>query len=510
MRNIAVAVFICILAIKTLPETHGQEAPVTSRSSIIELMRANAEATRDTLTAQKKELDNLKSQFVTGDDIKAKIENLMEARQDMSRKLQEHDELLSSIQSKAESDLRAKPNEYILNVSATLFDLRQRAVAKSKEINLLTNLIFEDFSDSTLGAVPDGWRGNGLLVQEQDGQRVLLRSDRGSGTVELPIRRIEGDFFAECVFTTNGYVNRKNEVEILMIPAAGGISKSVKVIDSYPNVQILIDGRSFNVKKLGRSNLLRLKVQGNRFHVELNGEAVHSREANFHGLSRMQLTLTNSSARQNQGVPMIKRINAGILLEPVELEKGNTNSGMTRIVRPARKKDGIVSGGRLSGRFTWGAPPEGMAEHQLTNKVHWVKKSDVLISDDFFLEFTAIAPEQFSGFGIVLEGQADGQDLNLTFNCDNVYSDGYNYRVSTPDGVTKFAPTRGNERRYRLQRVGKVFTLTCDSCRVAGKHEGNVKISQFLSGNAKSFSGIRLGVDKASSITDIRFGSVTK
>ena len=176
--------------------------------------------------------------------------------------------------------------------------------------------------------------------------------------------------------------------------------------------------------------------------------------------------------------------------------------------KPNLKENTITESGALAGKFTWNFPPDGMVEHQHSNEEHWVEKNEIQIAGDFFIDFTALAPKQFSGFGILLKGKADGRDLKLNFNCDNMFSDGFKYRVSTPKGEIKFQPTRGSERQYRLQRVGKVFVLTCDSCRVMGKHVGGVKIAQFISKEHRSFCGIRLGVDTSSSISEVRFGPV--
>lgn len=210
---------------------------------------------------------------------------------------------------------------------------------------------------------------------------------------------------------------------------------------------------------------------------------------------------SNSEARKLPATPKVGRdVAADYEVAPPPLP-GNSKMELVE----ARQ---LPTNGDIQQQFTWGNAPEDTIEMQLNDLAHRVARTGLSISGDFFLDFVASTPKQFGAFEIALEGAGDGRDLKLVFHCDNKFSDGSKYRVSTPSGEVKFQPSFGIPRHYRLKRIGKVFTLTCDSCRVLGKHEGNVVVAKFVSADHKSFLGIGLGVDKTSMISDVRFGPV--
>ncbi len=153
---------------------------------------------------------------------------------------------------------------------------------------------FEDFSGTQPGMAPEDWKGRGLTVQELGGQRVLQARDLGQGFVDLPAQRITGDFFVECFFDTNGYVNKPRSFELSLFTKQGSPIVRVAVLDRYPNCDVTVNNRHLRAPRLNRKNRLYITRSGRGLSVQLNGEPVEATQISDADLPGLRLALGNN------------------------------------------------------------------------------------------------------------------------------------------------------------------------------------------------------------------------
>ncbi len=135
-------------------------------------------------------------------------------------------------------------------------------------------------------------------------------------------------------------------------------------------------------------------------------------------------------------------------------------------------------------------PPNWTRVGKLQNNHHEIERSNIRIDGDFVLALQASADRATrAGFRLTLVGSDGADDLTISAQKVNTWSDNESWKFQTPSGtVLRGLPVSSHT--FSLKRQGEVVTLTADA--VYQPDRSSNVLATFAAGESQRFKAIRL------------------